>query len=141
MYKFLYIIIFLLLFSCSNETIYSGKIFNQDNLTDINFKNKENLIKKIGEPSFVDPIEKKFFYFTQKKEKKSIINKNIEYSYIFVFKFNEVDEIIMQNVYDLTNSKDIGFIKKETENTIVQRGLIEKIFGGVGPQQELPTSQ
>ena len=47
----------------------------------------------------------------------------------------------MQNVYDLTNSKDIGFIKKETENTIVQRGLIEKIFGGVGPQQELPTSQ
>ena len=141
MYKFLYIIIFLLLFSCSNETIYSGKIFNQDNLTDINFKNKENLIKKIGEPSFVDPIEKKFFYFTQKKEKKSIISKNIEYSYIFVFKFNEVDEIIMQNVYDLTNSKDIGFIKKETENTIVQRGLIEKIFGGVGPQQELPTSQ
>ena len=36
--------------------------------------------------------------------------------------------------------KDIKFVKDQTSNEIVRRGLIEKIFGGVGTQQELPTT-
>ena len=92
-------------------------------------------------PSYIDPIEKKFFYFTEKKEKKTILNKETDYSYIFVFKFNESDIIIEQNVYNLSNPKEVKLITEETENNLIQRGLIEKVFGGVGPQQELPTSQ
>ena len=62
MNKYLIISILFFLLNCSNETIYSGKILNQDNLEDLNFENKKNLILKMGYPSFIDPIENKFFY-------------------------------------------------------------------------------
>ena len=94
----------------------------------------------MGEPSFVDPIENKFFYFTQKKNKKSIFSENIEYSYVFIFKFDENERIINSQVFDLKETTDIQKIKNETENQIVERGLLERIFGGIGPQDQLPNS-
>ena len=54
---FLFIIIVFFLTSCSNKITYSGKIINQENLKNINFKNKETLISKLGYPSYIDPIE------------------------------------------------------------------------------------
>ena len=137
---FLYICIFFILSNCSYKTTYSGKILNEDILTDINFKNKEKLISKLGKPSYIDPIENKYFYFSEKSEKKSIFKKEIKYSYVFVFKMNENEEIIETKVF---NTKDIDIIKfsdDKTSNQIVKRGLLEKIFGGVGTQQELPTA-
>ena len=135
-------IIALLVFtlSCDNQTIYSGKILNQENLQDLNFKNKDNLINNFGLPSYNDEILNKYFYFSEKKSKKSFFNKKIDYSYIFVFEFDERDEIISSKVYDLKKQKNFNFINEETEDQIIQRGLIERVFGGVGPQTELPTS-
>ena len=141
MNKYLIISILFFLLNCSNETIYSGKILNQDNLEDLNFENKKNLILKMGYPSFIDPIENKFFYYSEKKSKKSAFNNKINYSYIFVFKFDNDDLIVQSNVYDLKNKRDIKLIEDETKNEIVKRGLIESIFGGVGTQQEIPNSQ
>ena len=43
-------------------------------------------------------------------------------------------------VYNLLDKGDLEIVSEETENNIIKRGLIEKIFGGVG-SQELPTSQ
>ena len=70
-----YICIFFILANCSDKTTYSGKIFNQEELKDINFENRENLISKLGYPSYIDPIENKFFYFSEKSEKKIILYK------------------------------------------------------------------
>ena len=62
MYKFLaYIFIFLFLANCSEKISYSGKLLNQEELKNINFKNKENLINQLGYPSYIDPVENKFF--------------------------------------------------------------------------------
>ena len=135
-----YICIFFILANCSNKTTYSGKILNNEELNEINFTNKEKLISKLGNPSYIDPIENKFFYFSEKSQKKSIFKKEIKYSYVFVFKMNENEEIIETKVF---NTKDINYIKfseDKTSNQIVKRGLLEKIFGGVGTQQELPTT-
>ena len=137
---FFYICIFFILANCSNKTTYSGKILNNEELNEINFINKEKLISKLGNPSYIDPIENKFFYFSAKSERKSIFKKEIKYSYVFVFKMNESDEIIETKVF---NTKDIEFIKfssDKTSNEIVKRGFLEKVFGGVGTQQELPTT-
>jgi len=141
-FRALIIIIFsFLLFNCSNKTTYSGKILNQEDLNNINFKNKEILTAKLGVPSFVDPIENKYFYHSEKNQKKSIFGKKTSYNFIFVFEFNEYDKIVNSSVYDLTKSKNnIDFIKDETKSEVVRRGLIEKVFGGVGAQQELPTT-
>ncbi len=124
--------------SCVENTIYSGKILNQDNFSDINFNNKKELIKNFGNPSYIDPIEKKYFYFIEKKEKKSIFNKKVAYSYVFVFQFDEKNIIKNSRAYDLSKQDSLELVKEITENEIVKRGLIEKVFGGVGPQQELP---
>ena len=41
------------------------------------------------------------------------------------------------NIKDIENTQ---FSKDKTSNEIVKRGLLEKIFGGVCTQQELPTT-
>ena len=141
MYKFLvYIFIFFILANCSEKISYSGKLLNQEELKNINFKNKENLINQLGYPSYVDPVENKFFYFSEKSSKKSIFKKEIKYSYVFVFKMDENDKIIESKAYDTKNLESIKFSNDKTSNDIIQRGLLEKIFGGVGTQQELPTT-
>ena len=136
----LYICIFFILANCSNKTTYSGKIINQDTLQEINFENKNKLISKLGYPSYIDPIENKFFYFTELSEKKSILKKEIKYSYVFVFKINENDQIVETKAYNTKDIENIKFSDDKTSNEIVRRGLLEKIFGGVGTQQELPTT-
>ena len=137
---FFYICIFFILSNCSNKTTYSGKILNNEELEEINFTNKERLINKLGNPSYIDPIENKFFYFSEKSEKKSVFNKEVKYSYVFVFKIDENDQIINSQVFNIKDIKNVKLSKDKTTNEVVRRGLLEKIFGGVGTQQELPTT-
>ena len=135
-----FILLFFILTNCSNKTTYSGKILQQEDLKDINFINKETLISKLGIPSYIDPIENKYFYFSEISEKKSIFKKEIKYSYVFVFKIDSNEKIIDTKVFNTKNIENIKFSNDKTSNEIVKRGLLEKIFGGVGTQKELPTS-
>ena len=135
-----YICIFFILANCSNKTTYSGKILNQNILDDINFDNKEKLISELGYPSYIDPIENKFFYFSEISEKKSILKKEVKYSFVFVFRIDHNDKIIESKVFNTKDIKSIKFSKDKTSNDIIKRGLLEKVFGGVGNQQELPTT-
>ncbi len=135
-----YICIFFILANCSNKTTYSGKILNQNIFNDINFDNKEKLINELGYPSYIDPIENKFFYFSEISQKKSILKKKVNYSFIFVFKIDQNDKIIDTKVFNTKDIQVFEFSKDKTSNEIVKRGLLEKIFGGVGTQQELPTT-
>jgi len=134
----LIIILFFLIYSCTNKTIYSGKILNQENFTNIDFNNQKNLISKFGYPSYIDPINNKYYYYAEMEEKESVFKKKINYSLVFVFEFDDNNNIKNSKVYDLNNKEDINVIDEITENEIVRRGLLEKIFGGVGPQKEIP---
>ena len=136
----IYICVFFVLANCSNKTTYSGKILNKEELNEINFINKEGLISRLGHPSFIDPIENKFFYYSEKSEKKSIFKKNTKYSYVFVFKLDEEDLIVDTKVFNIKDIENVKFSDDKTSNNLVKRGLLEKIFGGVGTQQELPTT-
>ena len=126
--------------NCSNKTVYSGKVIKEEQLKDINFVNKDKLVSQLGDPSYIDPIENKYFYFSEKSKKKSIFKREIKYSYVFVFKMNQDDQIIETKVFDTKDIENIKFSNDKTSNEIVKRGLLEKIFGGVGTQQELPTT-
>ena len=135
-----YISILFILANCSNKTTYSGKILNEEVLSDINFSNKTKLINKLGYPSYIDEAQNKFFYFSETSEKKSIFKKKIKYSYVFVFKIDENEQIVETKVYNTKDIKNIEIIDEKTSNEIVKRGLLEKVFGSVGTQQELPTT-
>ena len=122
--------------SCSEpKLIYSGKIINENNLNNLNISNKDNLIENFGQPSFIDPIENKYFYYSEKTKENNFFSKKNEYSYIFVFEFDQNDNVVEKKVLNLNEVKKIKINKMKTSNQIVKRGLIERIFGGVGTQR------
>ena len=127
------------IFGCSEKTTYSGKILTQSDISNLNITNKDELIKKFGEPSYFDNIQNKYFYYTEINKSKNFYSQKTEYSYLFVFKFDENNKIITSESIDLLKKNNSVYEKKETNNNIIKRGLIERIFGGVGPNQ-LPNS-
>ena len=133
--KFIKIIIIIILshyiFGCVEKTTYSGKIITNDNL-DLNILNKNELINKFGQPSYIDNLSNKYFYFTEKKKEVNFYNKKIEYSYLFVFEINDNDKIINSESINLLKNKNHKYRKIQTSNNIIRRGLLETIFGGIG---------
>ena len=127
------------IFGCVEKTTYSGKIINEEILSNIKIENKNELLKKFGEPSYIDNIQNKYFYFTEKNKKKNFFNEHIEYSYLFVFELDKNENIIKSELIDLLKNNLNVYNDIETPNNIIKRGLIEKVFGGVGPNQ-LPNS-
>ena len=132
----LFINLIFAIISCSQpKLIYSGKIINQNNLNNLNISTKSDLIKNLGEPSFIDPIENMYFYYSEKIKEDNFFSKKKEYSYIFVFEFDQNDNVIEKKVLNLNEVQKTKINKMRTSNKIVKRGLIEKIFGGVGTQK------
>ena len=125
------VMLFQYIFGCVEKTTYSGKIITNDDL-DLNILNKNELLNKFGQPSYIDNLSNKYFYFTEKKTEVNYYNKKIEYSYLFVFEIDGNDEIISSESINLLKNKDHKYRKIQTSNDIVKRGLLETIFGGVG---------
>ena len=124
--------IFILFVSCSEKTLYSGKILYEENFDYTKLKNKDEVIDKLGNPNFIDPIEKKYYYYSEKKYVKNFFKQKINNRIMVVFIFNENETIKSVSQYDLNDEQDIKNIKDSTPNKLIKRGLIQKIFGGVG---------
>ena len=133
--SFLKIIVMVMLsqyiFGCVEKTTYSGKIITNDDL-DLNILNKNELINKFGQPSYIDNLSNKYFYFTEKKKETNFYNKKIEYSYLFVFEINDNDKIINSESINLLKEQNHKYRRTQTSNNIIKRGLLETIFGGIG---------
>ena len=139
-YKFiLFFICMNYIFGCVEKTTYSGKLFSDRNLSKVNIANKNDLIMNFGSPSYIDEFNNQYFYYTEMNKNKNFYNKKTEYSYLFVFKLDENDKVISSQSINLLDKNTSTYNKNETMNNIVERGLIEKIFGGVGPNK-LPNS-
>ena len=130
--KILILLFTIYILGCVEKTTYSGKIINENELFNLKISNKSELLKKLGQPSYIDNIQNKYFYFTEKNKNKNFYNKKIEYSYLFVFEINDEDQIISSETINLIKEKNHKYRKLETENNIVRRGLLETIFGGIG---------
>ena len=129
---------FLFIVGCVEKTTYSGKIISLDDLQ-IKALNKNELINTFGQPSYIDPLLNKYFYFIEKRKSKNFYNKKLEYSYLFVFEIDNEDKIISSESINLLTNKNHKYKEEETQNNIIKRGMLEKIFGGIGPNQ-IPNS-
>ena len=139
-FRFFFIFFFITyIFGCTEKTTFSGKIITEDELLNINLLNEDDLIKKFGQPSYVDNMLNKYFYFTEKKKSKNFFNSKTEYSYLFVFELDDKNIITKREVINLITELSHKYKKEETNNNVIKRGLLEKIFGGVGANQ-LPNS-
>ena len=119
------------IFGCVEKTTYSGKIITNDNL-ELKILNKNELISKFGQPSYIDILSNKYFYFTEKRKETNFYNNKIEYSYLFVFEISDNDKIINSESIDLLKEENHKYRKIQTSNNIIRRGLLETIFGGIG---------
>jgi len=59
---------------------------------------------------------------------------------VIVFNFKKNGNVESFKQYDLNQEQQITFIKDKTKNDLIERGLIEKIFGGVGKTKSFNTS-
>ena len=118
--------------NCTEKKSYSGKIINIENLDYSNLTNKEQILDNLGQPNFIDPIENKYFYYSEQKIVKNFYNQKIVNRLMLVFKINNNGDIISFSKYGLDDENDISLIKTTTPNDLVERGLLEKIFGGIG---------
>jgi len=128
----LFLIIFIFCVSCNEKILYSGKVFNEENFEFAKLKNKKEVVDKLGNPNYIDPIEKKYYYFSEKKYVKNFFKQKIINRIVVVFIFNENETIKSVSQYDLNDEQDIKNIEETTPNELIKRGLIQKIFGGVG---------
>lgn len=127
-YIFIFIFIF---FGCTEKISYSGKIQDLENNYD-NIKNKKEVINLLGEPNFVDFIEKKFFYYSEKNIRKNFFDNETTKRNIISFEFDKLDNIKKISSYNINDYRNLKISKDKTESIILKRGLIEKLFGGVG---------
>ena len=130
--KIIILILFVFTFTgCAEKISHSGKVWDlKENIYD--FKTKEEIIAYFGFPNYIDPIEKKFFYYSQKRISKNFFNNKTIYSKLLVFTFHLDDTIKLINEYDINEQNKIKPVKDQTESNIIQQGFLEKIFGGVG---------
>ena len=126
------------IFGCVEKTTYSGKIITNDDL-DLKILNKSDLINKFGQPSYIDNLSNKYFYFTEKRKETNFYNNKIEYSYLFVFQINDNDKIVNSESINLLKEKNHKYRNIKTSNNIIKRGVLERIFGGIGTNP-LPNS-
>jgi len=121
----------LLLNNCAEKTSYSGKVFNKNE--DIyKLATKDEIITNLGPPNYIDPIEKKYIYYSEKKISKNFYNNKTIERILIVFHFNSDNTIQLIDEYNLDNQKDIKLVEDQTSSEIVKQGLLERVFGGVG---------
>jgi len=132
-FRLLLVLMILISFvSCNEKILYSGKILDEENYDYAKLKNKEEVINKLGNPNFIDPIEKKYYYYSEKKYVKNFFKQKTSNRIMVVFIFNENETIKLVSQYTLNDEIDVKNIKDSTPNELIKRGLIQKIFGGVG---------
>ena len=127
----------LILTSCTEKISYSGKMFNlNENIYNLN--TKKETISYLGYPNYIDPIEKKYFYYSEKKISKNFFNNKIIDRKLIVIHFNSNDTIKSIDEYDLSSQNQIKLVEDQTTSEIFKQGLLEKVFGGIGKEPITP---
>ena len=137
--KTILIFFLLLIISCSEKITYTGLIIDEKiNYLEIN--NKSDLLQLLGQPNYIDPIENNFYYFSEKNISKNSLSKKTVDRLILVYYFDDENNIINTKKLNLDDEKTINISENRIKNDLIQKGLIEKIFGGISAQPSIPTT-
>jgi len=137
--KTILIFFLLLIISCSEKTTYTGLIIDE-NINYLEINNKNDLLKLLGQPNYIDPIENNFYYFSEKNISKNRLTKKTVNRLILVYYFDDENNIIDAKKLNLEDEKTINISENRVKNDLIKKGLIEKIFGGVSAQPSIPTN-
>ena len=137
--KTILVFFLLLIISCSEKITYTGLIIDENiNYSEIN--NKNDLLKLLGQPNYIDPMENNFYYFSEKNISKNTLTKKTVDRLILVYYFDDENNIINTKKLNLDDEKTINISEDRIKNDLIKKGLIEKVFGGVSAQPSIPTT-
>ena len=137
--KTILVFFLLLIISCSEKITYTGLIIDKNiNYSEIN--NKNDLLKLLGKPNYIDPMENNFYYFSEKNISKNTLTKKTVDRLILVYYFDDENNIINTKKLNLDDEKTINISEDRIKNDLIKKGLIEKVFGGVSAQPSIPTT-
>ena len=137
--KTILIFLLLIIISCTEKVTYTGLIIDEKiNYLEIN--NKNDLLKLLGQPNYIDPIENNFYYFSEKNISKNSLTKKTVDRLILIYYFDDENNIINTKKLNLDDEKIINISENRIKNDLIKKGLIEKIFGGVSAQPSIPTT-
>ena len=137
--KTILIFFLILITSCNDKITYTGLIVNENiNYNEIN--NKNELLKLLGQPNYIDPIENNFYYFSEKNISKNRLTKKTVDRLILVYYFDDENNVINAKKLNLDDEKNIDISENRIKNDLIKKGLIEKVFGGVSTQPSIPTT-
>ena len=117
---------------CSEKVSYKGLVLDSININYKDLNTKNQLIQNLGNPNYIDPIENKYIYFSEKIISKNFLSQKIDNRILIIFFIDDKGKITNVEEYNLDNEQDIKIVKKRTSQELIKQGLIENIFGGVG---------
>ena len=135
LYKLLLIILIFFCFSCSSNIQKVGVVNNDKFNSSFENLKKDEVIKTLGAPSSIDPIDNSLIYFSEVRKEKNIFNKKIISRNVYILKFDENNYFSKIEFYSYDNENKLKISKKTTDTDIIKTGVLERIFGGVGRQQ------
>lgn len=136
--KLLVMFLFFFIINCSEKTYFSGTIINED-LNYNKFTNKKELIDSLGNPNFIDIIENKYYYYNEITLSENLFKEVVKDRLILVFLIKD-EKIISLNKYKLNDKKKLKIMKETTKSSLIETGIIKKIFGGLSPSNMTNTS-
>ena len=137
--KTILIFFLLLIISCTEKTTYTGLIIDEK-IHNLEINNKNDLLKLLGQPNYIDPIENNFYYFSEKNISNNSLTKKTVDRLILVYYFDDENNIINSKKLNLEDEKTINISENRVKNDLIKKGLIEKIFGGVSAHPSIPTT-
>ena len=135
------LLIIIIFSSCAERISHSGNIISFDEKIYRTLTNKSEVENYMGLSNYIDPIEKKHFYFNEKTITKNFFNKKIVERKLLIFHFNADDTVKSLKEYNLDDQKEIDLVKEQTSDDIIKKGLLEKYLGGVGTAPAESASQ
>ena len=126
--KTILIFFLLLIISCTEKITYTGLIIDE-NVKYFEINNKDDLLKSLGQPNYIDPIENNFYYFSEKNISKHRLTKKTVDRLILVYYFDDENNIINTKRLNLDDEKTINISENRVKNDLIKKGLLEKIFG------------
>ena len=144
-----FIILFFSIFfinNCSGNKVtnYHGikSLENKYEVIQLNFDNKNDLIKIIGPPSTISDFNiNKWFYFERLKTNQSILKlgtQKIKKNNILIVEFNNKGVVKDKKLLNLDNMNDLKYLKTTTEKEFKNSNVLYGVFSSLREKINAP---
>lgn len=96
-------------------------------------QSKDDVLMKLGSPSSQSSFgSETWYYVTARKESWAFMPYEVAQQDVTRIEFDEAGKVAKVQGFDLSNSEDVAFVKRETETEGHSLGFFEQVLGNIG---------